>query len=111
MKRKSHTDKNYKFTKKKHSGRSILALVFSFAPLVLFFYAVAVSFLKEGQAPETIGCVGIASLLAALLTLKVSISEARKENIIKRVPVTGAVMSVLMLVGWLSVYVIGWVGL
>ncbi len=111
MKKKARAEKNYKFTGKKHSGSGAAALVFSFAPLVMFFYAVAVSYRKGGQAQETIGCIGIAAMLAALMTLRVSVREARKENVLKRVPVTGAVLSVLMLAGWTAVYVIGWIGL
>ncbi|MDE6887299.1 MAG: hypothetical protein K2P45_01425 [Eubacterium sp.] len=111
MKKKARADKNYKFTGKKHSGPGTAALIFSFAPLILFFYAVAVSYQRGGQAPEKIGCIGIAAMLAALMTLWISIREARKENILKKVPVTGAVLSVLMLAGWMAVYVIGWIGL
>lgn len=111
MKRKARADKNYKFTEKKHSGPGTAALVCSFLPLLLFFYAVAVSYLRGGQAPEKTGCIGIAAILAACFTLRVSVREARKENVIKKVPVMGAVMSVLMMAGWIAVYVIGWVGL
>lgn len=111
MKKKARAEKNYKFTGKKHSGPGTVALVFSFAPLVMFLYAVAVSYRNGGQAQETIGCIGIAAVLAALMTLRVSVREARKENVIKKVPVTGAVLSVLMLAGWTAVYVIGWMGL
>lgn len=111
MRRRARADKNYKFTKKKHSGPGVAALFFSFAPLVMFGYAVWVSYTRGGQAPEKIGCIGILAVLAACMTLRVSVREARKENVIKRVPVTGAVMSVLMLAGWVAVYVIGWTGL
>ncbi len=110
MKKKARADKNYKFTKKKHSGPGAVALVFSFAPLLMFAYAVWVSYTKNGQAPETIGCIGIAAMLAACVTLSVSVREARRENIIKKVPVAGAVLSVLMLAGWGAVYVLGWIG-
>ena len=109
-KKKARSEKNYKFSGKKHSRPAAVALVFSFVPLALFFYAAAVSYLKGGQAPQTIGCIGIAAVLAALMTLRVSIREARKENVIKKVPVTGAVLSVLMLTGWMAVYVMGWMG-
>ena len=95
-KKKARADKNYKFTGKKHSRPGAVALVFSFAPLVLFIYAVSVSYLQGGRAQETIGCIGFAAVLAALLTLRVSVREA---------------MSVLMLAGWMTVYVIGWIGL
>lgn len=111
MKKKARADKNYKFTGKKHSVSAAVALVFSFVPLALFVYAVSASYLRGGQAPETIGCIGGASILAALWTLRISVREARKENVIKRVPVTGAVLSFLMLAGWTAVYVIGWIGL
>ena len=93
MKRKAHTSKNYKFTQKKHSGPGVAALVFSFVPLLLF------------------GCIGLAAVLLAFATLRVSVKEARKENVIKKVPVAGAIMSVLMIIGWGAVYVIGWTGL
>ena len=111
MKKKQRADKNYKFTGKKHSAPGAAALVFSFVPLALFFYAVAVSYLKGGQAPQQIGCIGIAAVLSALWTLRISVREARKEKILKKVPVTGAVLSLLMLAGWTAVYVIGWIGL
>lgn len=111
MKKKARAEKNYKFTGKKHSGPGAAALVFSFAPLVMFVYAVFVSYRTGGQAQETIGCIGIVAVLAALMTLRVSVRDARKENVLKRVPVAGAVMSVLMLAGWTAVYVIGWMGL
>lgn len=110
-KKKARSDKNYKFTGKKHSKPGAVALAFSFAPLVLFFYAVSVSYVHGGQAQSKIGCIGIAAILAAFITLWVSVREARKENVIKKVPVTGAVMSVCMLAGWIAVYVIGWIGL
>lgn len=111
MRRRARADKNYKFTEKRHSGVGTMAFVLSFVPLLLFFYAVYISFLRGGQAPEKIGCVGIGAVVFAFLTLYVSVREARKENIIKRVPVAGAVMSVMMLAGWITVYVLGWVGL
>lgn len=108
MGRRTRADKNYKFTEKKHSGPGVAALVLSFVPLALFFYAAFVSYSMGGQAPDKIGCVGIAAVLSALLTLKISVREARKENVIKKVPVTGAVLSVFMLAGWIAVYVLGW---
>lgn len=114
MKRKAHAkkkNKNYKFTQKKHSGPGVAAFVFSFVPLLLFFYAVAYSFREGGNAPEKIGCIGLAAVLLAFGTLRVSVHEARKENVIKKVPVAGAVISILMIIGWGAVYVIGWTGL
>jgi len=87
-KKKGRADRNYKFTKKKHSVTAAAALFLSFLPLALFIYAVSLSY---------------------MLTLRVSIREARKENVIKKVPVTGAVLSVLMLAGWTAVYVLGWI--
>lgn len=110
-KRKARADRNYKFTGKKHSGPGAVALVFSFAPLAMFIYAVTLSYLGGGRAPDKTGCIGIAAMLAAILTFWVSVREARKENIIKKVPVMGAVMSVLMFAGWAAVYVLGWIGL
>ncbi len=110
-KKKTRSDKNYKFTGKKHSKPGAAALLFSFAPLALFVYAVSVSYRQGGQAPKEIGCIGIAAILAAFMTLWISIREARKENVIKKVPVTGAALSVFMLAGWVTVYVIGWIGL
>ncbi len=110
-KKKARSDKNYKFTEKKHSKPGAFALAFSFAPLALFFYAVSVSYRQSGQAQEKIGCIGVAAILVAFMTLWISIREARKENVIKKVPVTGAVLSVFMLAGWIAVYVIGWMGL
>ena len=108
MGKRARADKNYKFTEKKHSGPGVAAFVLAFVPLALFVYAVSVSYLKGGQAPDKIGCVGIAAILSALLTLKISVREARKENVIKKVPVMGAVLSVFMLAGWIAVYVLGW---
>ena len=67
--------------------------------------------LFSGKIRERGFLIGFAAVLAVLLTLRVSVREARKENIIKKVPVTGAVMSILMLAGWMTVYVIGWIGL
>ena len=111
MKRRARADKNYKFTERKHSGAGVLAFVCSFVPLLLFFYAVYVSFLRDGQAPEKIGCVGVAAVILAFLTFYVSVREARKEKVIKKVPSAGAVLSVLMIAGWTTVYVLGWIGL
>ena len=111
MRKRARADKNYKFTKKRHSGPGTAAFLFSFAPLLMFGYAVWLSYTRGGQAPEQTGCIGIAAVLAACVTLKVSIQEARKENVMKRVPVAGAVMSVLMLLGWTAVYVVGWIGI
>ena len=111
MSRKARTSKNYKFTKKKHSGLGVAALVLSCVPLILFIYAVTFSFMEGGNAPEKIGCIGLAAVLLSVWTLWVSVKEAGKENVIKKVPIAGAVMSVLMILGWGAVYVIGWTGL
>ncbi len=101
--------RNYKFTKKKHSGPAAAALAAAFVPLLLLLYAVWMSYQQGGHAAKMVGCVGIASILIALLTLKVSIQEVRKENVIKRVPIMGTFLSILMLSGWTAVYVLGWI--
>jgi len=111
MGRRTRADKNYKFTEKKHSGLGAAALVLAFFPLLLFFYAVAVSYRSGGDAAQTIGCVGVAAMLLAIFTLWIEVREIKKETVYKRVPVSGAVLSVLMLAGWAGVYVLGWVGL
>ena len=48
MSRKARNGKAYKFTKKRHSGKGVAALALSFVPLILFFYAVAYSFMEGG---------------------------------------------------------------
>ena len=78
MRRRARADKNYKFTEKRHSGVGTMAFVLSFVPLLLFFYAVYISFLRGGQAPEKIGCVGIGAVVFAFLTLYVSEKPVRK---------------------------------
>ncbi len=110
MSRKARNGKAYKFTKKRHSGKGVAALALSFVPLILFFYAVAYSFMEGGNAPREIGGVGPAAVLLAIGTLRMSIKEAGKENVIKKEPIAGAVMSVFMILGWGAVYVIGWIG-
>ena len=50
-------------------------------------------------------------MILAFLTFYVSVREARKEKVIKKVPIAGAVLSVLMIAGWTTVYVLGWIGL
>ncbi len=109
-KKRARADKNYKFTERRHSGPAAAAFIISFVPLALFFYAAAVSYATGGQAPQKVGCVGVAAMIVAVLTLDISIREARKEKVIKKVPVAGACMSVLMLAGWTAVYVLGWIG-
>ncbi len=111
MKRKTRANRNYKFTEKKQSRRGMAALAFAFAPLLLFFYTVSVSYMRGGQAPEWVGCIGVGAVIVSLLTLRVSVGEARKEKVIKKTPVMGAVLSSLMLAGWIAVYIIGWIGL
>lgn len=108
MKRKKRADRNYKFTGKKHSIPGAAALVFAFVPLLLFLYAVNVSYHQGGQAAAAIGCVGIAALLVALATLVVAVREVRKDNVFKKIPAGGVIVSLLMLAGWTSVYVCGW---
>ena len=107
--RRKRADRNYKFTGKKHSVAGAAALAAAFVPLLLFLYAVSVSYRQGGHAAETVGCVGVAACLISIGTLAAAAHEARKENVFKKIPVSGVIVSLLMLAGWTGVYVCGWI--
>ena len=43
--------------------------------------------------------------------LEMTNNSIKEEKVIKKVPIAGAVLSVLMIAGWTTVYVLGWIGL
>ena len=53
--------------------------------------------------------MGVAAFLISIGTLAAAAHEARKENVFKKIPVSGVIVSLLMLAGWTGVYVCGWI--
>lgn len=107
MKRRQRRTHNYKFTEKKHSVKGIAALVLALASLGLGIAMCIISARAGGAGSVYLGSMGVLSMLLALVAFGVAVSSLREEKSYRLFPVAATVASVLVLGGWIALYVVG----
>ena len=67
---------------------------------------VAFSARRQGNDTVYVGSAGLLSLALAAVSLLIGLSSLREESY-KLFPVLGSICSVLVLAGWIAIYVLG----
>ena len=99
---------SYKFAGVKHSKRGKVSLALAILSLSAGIGMVAFSARSQGNATVYVGSAGLLSLALALaaVSLLIGLSSLREESY-KLFPVLGSICSVLVLAGWIAIYVLG----
>lgn len=99
--------KGYKFTKKKHSVKGIIALLMALLSIILGLAMIGYSFQNKGNGNEYLGIGGVSSLLIAFTALMIALSSLKEDGSYKLFPAVGTVMSVLAFGSWIAIYLAG----
>lgn len=105
MRRKNH----YKFTKKKHSKRGMLACALAAASIFALVYMALLSFWQNGNGSVYLGSTGILALAAALIALIQAVKSIREDDTFHGIPIASILLSVLAAGAWIAVYTVGFV--
>lgn len=98
---------NYKFTEKKQSKRGIVGFIIAAVSIGIFAYVVWNSYTHEGAGSMYLGSAGVTSMILAIVAVIYSVMSLKEENSFKLFPYLGTFCSVLALVTWIALYVMG----
>lgn len=103
MKRKNH----YKFTKKKHSKRGMLACGLAAASIFALIYMIGTSFFLNGNGSVYLGSAGVLALFVAFASFVEAVKSIREEDTFRGIPVASIVISLFAAGAWIAVYTAG----
>ena len=105
MKKRNH----YKFTKKKHSKRGMLACALAAASIFALVYMALLSFWQKGNGSVYLGSAGILALAVALTAFIQAVKSIREDDTFRGIPIASIILSVLAPAAWIAVYTAGFV--
>lgn len=105
MRKKKRT--SYKFTEKTHSKRGIRSLGMALISIVIGISVIVISVQNTGNASVYVGGAGIFSLMLSLVALVEGIRSLSEEDSYKIFPGVGTFFSAVAFLGWLAVYIVG----
>ena len=105
-KKKTRSDKNYKFTGKKHSKRGMLACFLAAASIFALIYMIMTSFWQKGNGSVYLGSAGLLALAAAAAFIQ-AVKSLREEDTFRGIPVISVILSLLALGAWIALYAVG----
>ena len=97
----------YKFTSKSQSEKGIMAMVLGGIALVSFFVSNMDSFSLKGEVAMRLGAAGFLSFIFGLAGLVLGIMAVREKDVFKTIPVCGLCLSLLGLICWLLIALLG----
>jgi hypothetical protein len=99
--------KKYKFTDKKHSKGGLIASGLFLFSLVFMVVGVYMSFNKHGNANMTVGALGMAALIVALIGFIVGIKSFKEDEVFLLFPWIGTIGCAVILIGMGAIVLIG----
>lgn len=99
--------RNYKFTSKKQSGKGIAASILGVLSWIILVVTVQMSFEKGGNGSVYLGSAGLAAMFLALGALCLAVSGFRGDRTFKLFAGIGTLISLLALLVWIAIYVVG----
>lgn len=97
----------YKFAGKEHSRKGKAGLFFAVLSFLSGVGLIAVSFAGKGNGSIYLGSGGVLALLLSLLAFVLGVQGMREENKYRMYPLLSLGLGLLMLAGWVTVYVMG----
>lgn len=105
--RKRRRRGNYKFTEKTQSKRGIAGFSIAALSLGIFAYVVWNSYNHDGAGSMYLGSAGVASMILAIVAVVLAVMSLKEEDSFKLFPYLAIVSSVLAVVTWIGLYVMG----
>lgn len=102
---------NYRFTEREHSVKGIIGLMLAVLSIILGIIMIVISFQNKGNGSVYLGSGGMLALLMAIVAFVLAIQSMREENSYRLFPVTATLVSGLALVGGISLYAVGFLGI
>ena len=99
--------RSYKFTKKKHSFRGLVA--FGLACVILMIYGIFIylSYKDGGNLSVYYGGVGVLVMLSSVVALVIAILSLKEENSFQLFPRIAVSLSGLSVFCWWGTYILG----
>ena len=109
--RRRHRSYNYKFTEKTHSRKGILGLALAVISIVAGIVLIVISFQSKGNGTIYLGSGGVLSMLIGFTAFGLAIAAIGEENSYRIFPVAATIVSVISLLGWIAIYIVGFLRL
>jgi hypothetical protein len=103
MRKRNH----YKFSRKEHSKRGMLACFLAAASIFALLYLVADSFYQDGSGSVYLGSAGLLALVVAVVAFVQAAKSLGEENSYRGIPVASMLLSILAAGSWAAVYALG----
>ncbi len=98
---------HYKFTRKKHSRRGMLACALAAASIFALVYLILSSLGQKGNGDISLGAAGVISLLVAVAAFVQAAISLREDDTFRGIPVVSMLLSVLAAGAWIALYTVG----
>lgn len=98
---------NYKFTERSHSHKGIAGLLASLCSIGTGVGLILYSFSQGGGGSIYMAMGGFVSLIVAAVGLGLAVDGLREEIHYRLFPALALLFSVLALLGWIGIYVLG----
>ena len=98
-----------KFTDKKHSRNGILSTILGAVSAGLLFCLLAAAYLTSGQAGKAVAVLGLLAFFVACAGAWYGVLGRREEDSYRLFPDLGIGINGLLLVGFVMIYIMGWV--
>ena len=105
MKRKER--RSYKFTEKKHSKKSMIAIGVGAISQILFLVFIYLSYQAAGQLSTYFGAVGVMSMVASVVSFLISSVAIKEEDIFPLYPKIAMAVTGVSALCWAGLYLIG----
>lgn len=88
----------------------MLALLLGVCSIAVLIYVIVNSFQHAGAGSMYLGSAGVTSMLLALVSFGLAVTSLREEESFKLFPYLSTVLSFLAAGVWITLYVIGFLG-
>ena len=102
--------RSYKFTKKKHSVRGLIAFWLAYMILTIYGIFIYLSYKGGGNLSVYYGGAGVLVMLASIVTLVIAILSLKEENSFQLFPRMAVGLSGLSVFCWWGTYILGIIG-
>lgn len=98
---------SFKFTEKTHSKRGIISLSVSSVAILIYIVFIFLSYLGNGNLSTYFGSIGVFAMLAAMVSLVISLIGLKEEDSFKIFSRLGLGASIVAVILWLGTYIMG----
>ena len=99
--------RRYRFAEEKDSKGGKQSLLLALISVLAFVVCVILSFAKGGTAGPYVGAISIAAMLLAVYAFRIGMQSFGEEGVSPTSSVVGAIISGIVVVGWIALFLAG----